>query len=222
MDSQGSLGTSLLAGRLPASPRRHPPLLTKCRPLLSALAARQTAPPRPGPRATRRDRAPSRVSPPRRAGRTRRTPESARARRSCADKTLPYGSDCRIFRARDRFLRAAHAVTPAPASRRAQSCRAPSPTIRRCGHADRAAAPAPRESAPHRARRTCPRRTLERKSAAAAQYGFETRRKRARTEWLGEKVVGAKLEDADFVVLVALRGQHDHGNVGGSRARAQV
>src|SRR5881409_2756126 len=100
--------------------------------------------------------------------------------------------------------------------------RAPSPTIRRCGRAHRAAAPAPRASAPLRAGRTCPRRTLERKSAAAAEHGFETRGERARAEWLGEKVVGAELEDAYFVVFIALRSQHDDGDVRGGRARAQV
>src|SRR5436190_1469431 len=56
MDSQGSLASSLLAGRLRASLRLHPPLLTKCRPLLSARAARQSAPRRPAPSATRLDR----------------------------------------------------------------------------------------------------------------------------------------------------------------------
>src|SRR3989454_926260 len=81
---------------------------------------------------------------------------------------------------------------------------------------------AERFTVPPRATRTCPRRTLEWKSAAAAENYFETRGERASAERLGEKVVGAELEDAYFVVLVALRGQHDDGNVCGGRARAQV
>src|SRR5229473_3649272 len=104
----------------------------------------------------------------------------------------------------------------------ARSCRAPSPMIPDCDRSDRVAARAPQDSAPLRAARTCPRRTLERKSAAAAEYGFETRGERASAERLGEKVVGAELEDAHFIVLVAFRGQDDDGNVGGGRPRAQV
>src|SRR3989442_190321 len=91
-----------------------------------------------------------------------------------------------------------------------------------CDRSGRGAARAPRDSVPLRATRTCPRRTLERKSAAAAENCFETRGERASAERLGEKVVGAELEDAHFVVFVALRGQHDDGNVRGGRARAQV
>src|SRR5207249_8104148 len=50
--------TSLLAGHLPASPRPHPPLLTKCPPPLCARAARRSAARRPRYAATRRDHAP--------------------------------------------------------------------------------------------------------------------------------------------------------------------
>src|SRR5204862_1772303 len=111
------------------------------------------------------------------------------------------------------------------ASRRARSSRAPSPTTPRCGRADRAAAPAPaaarRRHAVHRCRRNEP--GFASRLPAAAEHRLETSGQRARAEWLGEKVVGTKLEDAHLVVLVALRGQHDHRNVrcGGARAQAR-
>src|SRR3989454_11783124 len=111
---------------------------------------------------------------------------------------------------------------PAPASRRARWCRAPSPTSRDSARCCRGAARAPRAAARPHAMRRCPRRTREWKSATPAEHGFEPRRERAGAERLGEKIVGAELEDANFIDLVALCGQHDDGNVRGGGPRAQM
>src|SRR2546423_4508813 len=110
---------------------------------------------------------------------------------------------------------------PAPAFRRTRSCRAPSPTNRDSARCRRGAARALRAAAPRHAVHMCPRRTREWKSATAAEHGFEPRRQRAGAERLSEKIIGAELEDADFIVFVALRRQDDHGNIrrGGSRAQ---
>src|SRR5439155_20115712 len=57
---------------------------------------------------------------------------------------------------------------------------------------------------------------------AAAEHRLEPRRKGARAERLGEKVVGAELKHADFVVLVALRREDDDGDPRGRRPGAQM
>src|SRR4029077_11936746 len=114
------------------------------------------------------------------------------------------------------------ATRPAPAFRRARSSRAPSPTIPDSGPSARGAAPGSRGCAPRPAPRTCPRRTLGWKSATSAEDGFEPRGERAGAERLSEKIVRAELEDAHFVVFVALRRQHDDGNVRGRGTRPQV
>ena len=59
-------------------------------------------------------------------------------------------------------------------------------------------------------------------AAAPAEHGVEPGREGAGPERLGEEVVRAELEDPHLVVLVALRGQHDHRDVRGGRPRAQV
>src|SRR2546426_4759469 len=168
---------SIHAGRRPASPRRPSRAARRDPPWRAARGATRTAAPPARVEATRPGRAPPRGPAAPQDRRRRRTRARARRRPPGADRNSPRGSRCRVAAARAPSPHALPAAPPAPASRPARWCRAPSPTSRASARWH-GAARAPRRSGRRAAARRCPRTRRAAPSWRPAGEALEQRKAR--------------------------------------------